>query len=179
MSSSNCCFLTCIYISQESGKVAWHSRLFKNFPQFVVIHTVTGFGIINKAKVDAFLELCYFSDGPMDVCNLISDSSAFSKSSLSVWNFLVHILLNMDPLSSDTHNACLCKERHLPSNALPLVVVCKFSLDSKRLMNKREYNSPEGNSLRKWNKFWGRMVKRLMWAVRLSWAVMHGPLAVT
>ena len=53
--------------------------------------------------------------------------------------------------------ACLCKEGHLPSNALPLVVVCKFSLDSKRLMNKREYNSPEGNSLRKWNKFWGRI----------------------
>ena len=95
MSSSNCCFLTCLKISQEAGKVVWYSHLFKNFPQFVVIHTVEGFSIVNKAKVDVFLELpCFFND-PMDVGNLISASSAFSKSSLNIWKFTVHILLKL------------------------------------------------------------------------------------
>ena len=70
-----------------------YSHLFKNFPQFVVIHTVSAFGIVNKAEVDVFLELsCFFND-PMDVDNLISGSSAFSKSSLNIWKFMVHILL--------------------------------------------------------------------------------------
>ena len=78
MSGSNCCFLTCIQISQEAGKVVWCSHLFKNFPQFVVIHTVKGLGIVNKAEVDIFLEFSCFSDDPKDVGNLISDSSAFS-----------------------------------------------------------------------------------------------------
>ena len=93
MSSSKCCFLTCIQVSQEAGQVIWYSHLFKNFPQFVMIHTVKDFGIFNKAKVDAFLELSYFFDGPVDICNLISDSSAFSKSSLNIWKFMVHMLL--------------------------------------------------------------------------------------
>ena len=92
MSSSNCCFLTCIQISQEASKVSG-IPISKHFPQFVVIHTVKGFGIINKAEKDAFLELsCFFHD-PMDVDNLISDSSAFSKSNLNIWKFMVHILL--------------------------------------------------------------------------------------
>ena len=83
MFSSNCCFLTCILISQEAGQVVWYSQLLKTFPQFVVIHTVKGFGIVNKAEVDVFLELfCFFYD-PMDVCNLISGSSTFSKSILN------------------------------------------------------------------------------------------------
>ena len=87
MSGSNCCFLTCIQISQEPGKVVWYSHLFKNFPHFVVIHTIKGFSIVNEAEVDVFLELsCFFYD-PMDVGNLISSSSAFSKSSLSIWKF--------------------------------------------------------------------------------------------
>ena len=78
MSSSNCYFLTCIQICQEAGKVVWYSHLLKYFPQFVVIHTVKGFSVVNKAEVDVFLELaCYFDD-PMDVDNLISGSSAFS-----------------------------------------------------------------------------------------------------
>ena len=81
MSSSNCWFLTCIQISQEAGKVVWCSHLLKNFPQFVVIHTVKGFGIVNKAEIDAFLELSCFFDDPMNVGNLISGSSAFSKTS--------------------------------------------------------------------------------------------------
>ena len=74
MSGSNCCFLTCIQISQEVGKVVWYSHLFKNFPQFVVIHTVTGSGIVNKAKVDIFLELSCFFDDLTDGGNLISVS---------------------------------------------------------------------------------------------------------
>ena len=93
ISSSICCFLTCIQISQEAGQVIWYSHLLKNFPQFVVIHTVKGFGIVNKAEVDVFLELsCFFND-PMDVGNLISGSSAFSKTSLNIWKFTVHVIL--------------------------------------------------------------------------------------
>ena len=93
MSSSNCCFLTCIQIAQEAGQVVWYSHLFQNFPQFIVIHTVKGFGIVNKAELDVFLELsCFFHD-PADVGNLISGSSAFSKTSLNIWKFTVHILL--------------------------------------------------------------------------------------
>src|SRR5574342_721007 len=92
-SSSNCCFLTCIQISQEAGQVGWYSHVFLNFPQFIVIHTVKGFGIVNKAEIDVFLELsCFFHD-PADVGNLISGSSAFSKTSLKIWKFMVHILL--------------------------------------------------------------------------------------
>ena len=93
MSSSNCCFLTCIQISQEAGQMVWYSQLLKNFPQFVVIHTVKGFGIVNNTEVDIFLELSCFFDDPVDVGNLISGSSAFSKSSLNTWKFMVHVLL--------------------------------------------------------------------------------------
>ena len=93
MTSSNCCFLTCIQISQEPGQVVWYSHLFKNFPQFVVIHTVKGFGIVNEAEVDVFLELsCFFYDS-MDVGNWISGSSVFSKISLNIRKFTVHVLL--------------------------------------------------------------------------------------
>ena len=77
---SNCCFLTCIQISQEAGQIVWYSHLFQNFPQFVVIHTVKGFSVANEVKVDVFLEFpCFFHDST-DVGNLISGSSAFSKS---------------------------------------------------------------------------------------------------
>ena len=73
--------------------MVWYSHLFKNFPQFIVIHTVRGFGIVKKAEVDVFLELsCFFND-PTDVGNLISGSSAFSKTSLNIWKFTVHVLL--------------------------------------------------------------------------------------
>ena len=91
MSNSNCFFLTCIQISQEADKVVCYSHLLKNFPQFVVIQTVKGFSIFNEAEVDVFLEfLCFFYD-PADVGNLISGSSVFSRSSLYIWKFLVHI----------------------------------------------------------------------------------------
>ena len=91
MSSSSCCFLTCIQVSQEADQVVWYSHLFQNFPQFIVIHTVKGFGIVNKAEIDVFLELsCFFYD-PTAVVNLISGFSAFSKTSLN-------IMLNRQPV---------------------------------------------------------------------------------
>ena len=93
MSSSNSCFLTCIQISQEAGQMIWYSHLLKNFPEFVVVQTVKGFGIVNKAEVDVFLELFCFFDDPVVVGNLISGSWAFSKSSLNIWKFTVHELL--------------------------------------------------------------------------------------
>src|SRR5574337_959165 len=92
MSSSNCYFLTCIQISQEAGQVVWCSHLFQNFPQFIVIHTVKSFGIVNKAEID-HLELSCFFDYPADVGNLISGSSVFSKTNLNIWKFTVHVLL--------------------------------------------------------------------------------------
>ena len=73
--------------------MVWYSHLFQNFLQFVGIHTVKGFGIVNKAEMDVFLELSCFFDDSMDVGNLISGSSAFSKTSLNIWNFTVHVLL--------------------------------------------------------------------------------------
>ena len=93
MSSSNCCFLTCIQISQEAGQVIWYFHLFQNFPQFILIPTVKGPGVVNKAEVDVFLELSSFFNDPTDVGNLISGSSVFSKSNLNIWKFTVHILL--------------------------------------------------------------------------------------
>ena len=71
----------------------WYSHLFQNFPQFIVIHIVKGFGIVNKAEIDVFLELSCFFHEPADVDNLISGSSDFSKTSLNIWKFMVHILL--------------------------------------------------------------------------------------
>ena len=93
MSSSNCYFLTCIQKSQEAGQVVWYSHVSQNFPQFIVMHTVKGFGIVNKAEIDFFLELSCFFDDPGDVGNLISGSSAFSKTSLNIRKFTVHVLL--------------------------------------------------------------------------------------
>ena len=90
MSGSNCCFLTCIQISQEAGKVIWDSHFLKNFLQFVVIHTVKGFGVVNKAEIYVLLELSSFLYDPVDIGNLISGSSAFSKSTLKIWKFSVH-----------------------------------------------------------------------------------------
>ena len=79
MSSSNCCFLTCLQVSQEAGQVVWYSHLLQNFPQFIVIHTVKGFGIVNKAEIDVFLELSCFFDDPVDIGDLMSASSVFLK----------------------------------------------------------------------------------------------------
>ena len=113
MSSSNCCFLTCIQISLEAGQVVCYSHLFKNFPQFVVIYAVKVFSIVNKAEVDVFLELSCFFDDPTDVGNFISGFSAFSKSSLNIWKFMVHILLkpglkNFKHYFGSTWDECNC-----------------------------------------------------------------------
>ena len=75
--------------------MAWYSHLFQNFPQFIVFHTVKGFGIVNKAEIDVFLKLSCFFDHPIDVGNLISGSFAFSKSSLNIWKFMVNVLLKL------------------------------------------------------------------------------------
>ena len=85
ISGPNYCFLTCIEVSQEAGKVVCYPHLLKNFPQFVVIHTVKGFSIVNEAEVDVFLEFLCFLYDPEDIGNLISGSSAFSKSRLNIW----------------------------------------------------------------------------------------------
>ena len=76
-----------------AGQVVWYSHLFQNFPQFIVIHTVKGFGIVNKAEIDVLLELSCSFDDLTDVGNLIPGSSAFSKTSLNTWKFTVHVLL--------------------------------------------------------------------------------------
>ena len=113
MPSSNCCFLTCIQTSQEASQVIWYSHLFKNFPQFVVIHTVKGFSVVSEAEEDVFLEFsCFFCD-PVNVGNLVSGSSAFSKSSLNIWKFLVHILLkpsleNLEHYFTSMRDECNC-----------------------------------------------------------------------
>ena len=112
-SSSNCYFFTCIQIFQEAGKVVWCSHFLKNVPQFIVIHTVKGFGIVNKAEVDVFLELSCFVDDPADVGNLISGSSAFSKSSLNIWKFSVYVLLkpsleNFEHYLASVWDECNC-----------------------------------------------------------------------
>ena len=114
MSSSNCCFLTCIYVSQEAGQVVWYSHLSKNFPQFVVNHTIKGFGIVNKAEIDVFLELFCLFDDPMDVGHLIFCSSSFSKSNLNFWKFSVPVLLkpgleNFEHYFASMWNECNCE----------------------------------------------------------------------
>ena len=93
MSSSNCCFLTCMQVSQETCKMAWYSHFFKDFLQFVVIHTIKGFSLVTEAEVDIFLEFFCFLCDPANVGDLISGYSAFSKSSLNIWKFMVHVLL--------------------------------------------------------------------------------------
>ena len=114
MPGSHCCFLTCIQISQEAGKVVWYFHLLKNFLQFVVIHIVKGFSIVNKVVVDVFLEFpCFFYD-PVDVGNLISGSSAFSKSSQHIWKFSVYVLLKPGLEDFQHYLASMWNECNLP-----------------------------------------------------------------
>ena len=136
MFGSNCCFLTCIEVSQEAGKVVWYSHLFKKSPQFVVIHTVNGFIIVNETKVEVFfLEFsCFFYD-PTDVGNLSSSFSAFSKSRLNFRKFSVHAVLK----------TCLEKfEKHFASmwNECNCVVVWTWQCLSLGLIWKLTFSSP-------------------------------------
>ena len=113
MASSNCYFLTCTQVSLEAGKVFWYSHLFKNFPQLVVIHIIKDFSVVNEAEVDVSLEFsCFFYD-LMGVGNLISGSSAFSKSSLNIWKFSIHIMLepcleNFEHYIASVRDKCSC-----------------------------------------------------------------------
>ena len=115
VSSSNCCFLSCLQVSQEAGKVVWYSHLFKNFPQFVVIHAVKRFSTVNDAERVVFLEFsCFFYD-PTDIGNLISGSSAFSKSNFNILKFSVHLLLkpslqNFEHYFASVWYECNCVE---------------------------------------------------------------------
>ena len=104
MFSSNCCFLTCIQISQEPGQVIWYSHLFKRFPQFAVIHTVKGFGIVTKAEEDVFWNSLAF----MVIQWILAIGSAFSKFSLNIWKFIVHILLKPG-LEKFEHTLLVCE----------------------------------------------------------------------
>ena len=112
MSSSNCCFLTCIQISQEVDQVVWFPSL-SEFSRVCCGPHCQGFGIVNKAEVDIFLELPCFFDDPVDVGNLISGSSAFSKTSLNIWNFMIHVLLkpgleNFELYFNNVWDECNC-----------------------------------------------------------------------
>ena len=112
MSSSNCCFLTYRQISQEAGQVVWYSHLFKNFPRFVMINTVKGFSIAMEAELDVLEFSCFFYH-PKNVANLIAASSAFSKSSLNIWNFMGHVLLkpgleNFEHYFASVRDECNC-----------------------------------------------------------------------
>ena len=149
MSSSNCCFLTCIQISQEAGQVVWYSDLFKNYPQFVVIHTVKGFGIVNKADVGVSLELFCLFYYEKDVGNLISGSFAFSKSSLNIWKFLVHILLKPSLKNFEHYQASMWNKHNC------MVVWTFFGI----------------SLLRDWNENWPFPVLCHCWVFQICWHI--------
>ena len=110
MYSFNCCFLTPIQVSQETGKMVWYYHLFMNNPQFVVTHRVKGFHVVNKTEVDVFLEFPWFPYDPEKDGNLISGSSAFSKPSLYIWKFSVHILLKSSLKDFEHHFTSMWNE---------------------------------------------------------------------
>ena len=113
ISGSNCCFLFCIQISQEAGKVFWYSHLFKNIPQFIAIHTFKGFSVVSEAEVDDFSGILLLYLWCSGCWQLDPGSSAFSKSSLNIWKFSVHILLkpsleNFEHCFANKWNECNC-----------------------------------------------------------------------
>ena len=130
MSSSNCCFLTYIYVTQKGGQAVWYSHLFQNFPQFIVILTVKGFGIVNKTEIDVFLELsCFFCDWA-DVGNLISRSSAFSKTSLNI--LLKPGLKNFEHYFTSVWDECNCAVVYLH---ILCVCVCVWERERERVLD--------------------------------------------
>ena len=131
MSSSNCYFLTCIQISQEACQGVWYSHLFQNFPQFVEIHTVKGFCIVNKAEVDVFLELSRFFDDPVDVGNLISGSSVFLKFSLNIWTYCWNLawrILSITLLACEM--SAICSSLSILRHCLSLGLEWKLNFSS-------------------------------------------------
>ena len=135
MSQSNCCYSACVQIFQEAGQVVLYAHLFKNFPQFVVIHTVKSFSVVTEAEVDVFLEFsCFFHDS-LDVGNLISGSSAFSKTSLNIWKFTVHVLLkpgleNFEHYFTSVWDECNCAYLSILWHCLSLGLEWKLTFSS-------------------------------------------------
>ena len=164
MSSSNCCFLTCIQISQEVDQVVWYSHFWKNFPQCVVIHTVKGFGIVNKAEVDVFLELSHFFNDPTDVSNFISGSSAFSKTSLNIWKFTVHVLLKPGLENFEHYFASVWDE----CNCAVVTTVPRYYQKTKELEWSSHSLAYEITQLTKTNQttFHGHRTRPLQWPTR-------------
>ena len=113
MSGSNCCFLTCTQISQEASQVVWYSHLCQNYSQFILIHKIKCFGIVDNTENYVFMDFsCFFDDSP-DVGNLMSGSSAFSNTSLNIWKFTVHVLLkpgleNFEHYFASVRGECNC-----------------------------------------------------------------------
>ena len=153
MSSSNCCFLTCIQVSQEAGQVVWYPHLFQNFPQFIVIHRVKGFGIVNKAEIDVFLELSCFFDDPADVGNLISGSSAFSKASLNIWKFTVHVLLKPGLEHFEHYFASVWDECDwaVVWAFFGIITVCKIDTTREFSVWHREFNPVFCDNVERWD----------------------------
>ena len=127
ISSSICCFLTCIQVPQEAGKVVWYSHFFKSFPEFVMIHTVRVISIVNETEVDVFLECACFLYDPMDVGSLISGSS-FSKSNLHIWKFSIHILLK--PCLKDLEHYLASVQFSSVTQSTPWTAACLASLST-------------------------------------------------
>ena len=153
MSSSNCFFLTCTQISQEADKVVWYSHPLKNFPQFPVIHTVKRFGIVNKANKMFFWNSYFFND-PTDVGILISGSSAFSKSSLNIWNFSVHVLWKPGLESFEYYFASMWKPSilitwiiTLPNSMKLWVMLCRATQGRQVMMESSDktWSTGKGN----------------------------------
>ena len=129
MSSSNCCFLACIQVSQEAGQVVWYSHLFQNFPQFFVIHTIKGFGIVNKAEVDVFVELSCFIDDPTEMAIWPPIRLPFLKPACTS-GFIVHVLLkpdleNFEPYFTSTWDDVTPKSWNLPMTTRELIADAK------------------------------------------------------
>ena len=137
MSSSNCCFLTYIQVSQEAGQVVWYSHLFQNFPQFIVIHSVKDFGTVNKAEIYVFfLKLSCFFDDSAGVGNLIAVFFAFSKTILNIWKFMVHVLLKPSLENFKHHFASVWDECNCA------VVWSFFGIASLWNWNENTFSSP-------------------------------------